>query len=69
MRDEQTLLPRLTRRERQVFDGLCVGLSEKQVAALLGISIHTVHTYTKAVYTRFNVHRRGELLSWLLQRR
>jgi DNA-binding CsgD family transcriptional regulator len=56
------LSPRLS----QVLEGLRQGLSIKQVAHRLGLSIHTVHDYTKDLYRRFGVSSRGELLAlWL----
>ena len=39
------------------------GDSEKQVAARLGLSRHTVHIYVKHLYKHFGVNSRGELLS------
>jgi DNA-binding CsgD family transcriptional regulator len=39
------------------------GLSEKQVAAALQLSPHTVHDYVKALYRHFGVQSRGELLA------
>jgi len=53
------LPPRL----RDTLAALAAGLSEKQVAARLGISAHTVHEYTKALYRRFGVQSRAELLA------
>jgi DNA-binding CsgD family transcriptional regulator len=53
------LSPRLC----QVLDALLEGDAEKQVAARLGISRHTVHDHVKALYRRFDVSSRGELLA------
>lgn len=53
------LAPRL----RATLDALAAGLSEKQAAARLGISAHTVHEYTKDLYRRFGVSSRAELLA------
>lgn len=53
------LPPRL----RDTLRALAAGLSEKEVAARLGISAHTVHEYTKALYRRFGVSSRAELLA------
>jgi DNA-binding CsgD family transcriptional regulator len=53
------LPPRL----RDTLAALAEGLSEKQVAGRLGISAHTVHEYTKALYRRFGVQSRAELLA------
>lgn len=53
----------LSRREAQTLERLCRGESEKQVAEALAISRHTVHTYVKALYRRFDVTSRSELLA------
>jgi DNA-binding CsgD family transcriptional regulator len=50
----------------EVLHGLKLGLSEKQIANELQISVNTVHVYTKELYRRFNVNTRAELLAlWL----
>jgi DNA-binding CsgD family transcriptional regulator len=61
-------LPRLSPRERQTLDGLLDGLAEKQIAASLGLSRHTVHEYVKALYRRFDVTSRAELVARLGRR-
>ena len=53
----------LSPRLRDTLAALSEGLSEKQVAARLGISAHTVHEYTKALYRQFGVSSRAELLA------
>jgi DNA-binding CsgD family transcriptional regulator len=57
--DAETLPPR----HRQTLERLLAGDSEKQIAARLGISPHTVHQYVKALHKRFGVSSRGELLA------
>lgn len=52
----------LTPREREVVQGLGQGLSEKQLAARLGVTVHTVHTYVKRLYRKLHVSSRTELL-------
>lgn len=52
----------LTPREREVVQGLGEGLGEKQLAARLGITVHTVHTYVKRLYRKLHVNSRAELL-------
>jgi DNA-binding CsgD family transcriptional regulator len=47
----------------QALQGLLAGQSEKEVAAEMGISTHTVHDYVKALHTKFRVRSRGELLA------
>jgi DNA-binding CsgD family transcriptional regulator len=57
---------RLSPRKQQTLTGLLGGLSEKQVAARLGISQNTVHTYVKQLYVGFRVSSRSELLAlWI----
>jgi DNA-binding NarL/FixJ family response regulator len=53
----------LTRRHQQTLGRLLVGDSEKQIASRLEVSPHTVHVYVKALYRRFEVSSRGELLA------
>lgn len=53
------LPPRLT----QTLNELMVGLSEKEIAAKLGLSRHTIHNYVKALHQRLGVSSRGELLA------
>jgi DNA-binding CsgD family transcriptional regulator len=53
----------LSPRHGQTLLRLLEGDSEKQVAARLGVSPHTVHVYVKALHRRFNVSSRGELLA------
>ena len=50
-------------RERQALRLLLRGLSEKQIAASLNVSAHTVHSYVKSLYRRHHVGSRGELMS------
>lgn len=57
---------RLSRREREVLAALLRGASEKEVAADLGLTVHTVHQYVKAVYRAFGVGSRGQLLATCL---
>lgn len=54
-------------RMRQTLQRLLAGDSEKQIAQHLGRSRHTVHVYVKAIYKRFGVCSRSELLArWIL---
>ena len=54
-----SLPPRLVQTLRLLVDGR----SEKEIAAAIGISAHTVHNYVKALHQRFNVSSRGELIA------
>jgi DNA-binding CsgD family transcriptional regulator len=55
--------PGLSPRDRDVLALLREGLSDKEIAARLGISPHTVNQRTKRLYRRFGVHSRAELLA------
>jgi DNA-binding CsgD family transcriptional regulator len=53
----------LTQRQRQVLFFLLAGDSNKQVAAKLELSTHTVNDYVKLIHKHYNVNSRGELLA------
>jgi DNA-binding CsgD family transcriptional regulator len=57
----------LTKAQCRIVELLADGLAEKRIAAILGISRHTVHNHVSAIYRAFAVHSRAELLS-LVQR-
>jgi DNA-binding CsgD family transcriptional regulator len=50
----------LTEREVQILGLLSTGLANKQVAAELGISEHTVKFHVSSIYTKLNVGNRAE---------
>jgi DNA-binding CsgD family transcriptional regulator len=58
----------LSPRMRQTLERLLAGDSEKEIAARLGLSPHTVHVYVKTVYRRFDVCSRGELFARFIDR-
>jgi DNA-binding CsgD family transcriptional regulator len=53
------LRPRL----EEILRALMAGLSEKEIAANLGLSQHTVHDYIKTLHKTYRVRSRGELLA------
>ena len=55
----------LPRHLQRVVDQLRIGRSEKEAAAALGLSRHTVHTYVKELYRRLDVQSRGEAMAKL----
>lgn len=64
--DEDGLAPvvrKLPTRLNQVLIALFDGKSEKEVAARLRISPHTVHEYTRRLHRLLHVNSRGELLA------
>ncbi|NUQ86773.1 MAG: response regulator transcription factor [Anaerolineales bacterium] len=50
----------LTDREVEVLGLLAKGLANKQIAASLGISEHTVKFHVSSIYTKLNVTNRAE---------
>lgn len=50
----------LTERESEVLGLLAKGLANKQIAAALGISEHTVKFHVSSIYTKLNVTNRAE---------
>ena len=60
---EMAAIEALPPRLRPVLRHLLDGDAEKQVALKLGLSRHTIHSYSKDLYRRFDVNSRGELLA------
>lgn len=67
-RDETYAAPSLSRREREVLVMLLSGDSEKEIAAGIQRSIHTVHTFVQKLYGVFNVSSRGELMAQFIDK-
>lgn len=58
----------LPNRMRRVLACLLDGDGDKQVAARLRLSVHTVNEYTKAIFRHFGVRSRNELLARWVRR-
>lgn len=58
----------LSRRERDVLDLICEGLADKEIASRLGVSPSTVRNHVASVYSKLDVHRRGEAIAWARER-
>jgi DNA-binding CsgD family transcriptional regulator len=56
----ETLLEALTPRERQVLERLADGYANREIAAQLGISEHTVKFHVAALYGKLGVASRAE---------
>ena len=54
----------LTSRERDVFDGLCRGQPDKEIARQLGVAVSTVRNHVAAIYEKLDVHSRGAVILW-----
>ena len=57
----------LTERESQVMQFLAQGLANKQIAAMLGISEHTVKFHVSSIYSRLGATNRTEAVRLALQ--
>ena len=55
----------LTEREKEILQLLIKGLSYKEIAAAIYISIETLNSHIKNIYRKLNVHSRSELASRL----
>lgn len=56
-------LDQLTQREREVFDLLAKGMTNKEIADVLVITNNTVKRHLKAVFEKLDVHTRAAALS------
>ena len=56
-------LDSLTDREREVFDLLARGLSNKEIAEALVVSINTIKRHLKSIFEKLNVHTRSAAAS------
>ncbi|MEZ5442387.1 MAG: response regulator transcription factor [Lysobacterales bacterium] len=59
----------LSPRETQMLEALAQGLSYKDVARRLDLSVHTVGDYVKALYRKLRVNSRGEAVGLALRER
>lgn len=55
----ETATPALSPRERQVVEGMAEGLTNKEIAAKLGLSTHTTDGYTRSIYEKLHVKTRS----------
>jgi len=58
----------LSPRELQVMECLARGLRNKEIAAELGLSGHTVHMHVKSIFFKFGVHDRTAALALAIRR-
>ncbi len=52
----------LTERERQIYQLLAEGKSNKEIAGMLGLSLHTVETHRTRIMDKLDVHSSAELV-------
>jgi non-specific serine/threonine protein kinase len=59
--------PTLTRREREVADLVAEGLSDKEIAARLVISLRTAEGHVEKILTKLGFNTRTQIVSWVVQ--
>lgn len=52
--------PVLSRREQEVLGLIARGYSYQEIAGLQGVTVHTVQTHIKSLYSKLAVHSKGE---------
>lgn len=52
---------KLTKREKEISKLIAVGLIEKEIAAKLFISVHTVHTHTKRIRKKLHARNTADI--------
>ncbi len=57
----------LTPREREVCRALAAGFTNRQIAAQLGMSEHTVRNHTHEIFRTLRVRTRGEVIARYLR--
>jgi DNA-binding NarL/FixJ family response regulator len=58
----------LSTREREVLERLAEGISYKEIADVLSLSIDTVRAHIKGIYSKLHVHSRGEAVAKFLKK-
>jgi DNA-binding NarL/FixJ family response regulator len=63
-RGREAPLKRLSRREREVFERVVEGCSNKETASVLRVSIKTVETHRANINRKLGVHSTGQLVRY-----
>ena len=67
-RNALSLAPALTRREREAAELIATGLSDKEIARRLNISLATAKLHVHNLLGKLNVQRRGQVVVRLHER-
>jgi DNA-binding CsgD family transcriptional regulator len=59
----------LSERENQILKLIVAGLTNKELAAKLELSVHTVDSYLRRIYTKLEVHNRSGAVAKALRER
>lgn len=59
----------ITEREREIVDYVCRGCTNKEIAASLSLSEHTVKAHLNRIFKKYNTSSRSKLITLLLQQK
>jgi len=59
----------VTEREREIIDFVCRGCTNREIAASLSLSEHTVKAHLNRIFKKFNTSSRSKLMTLLLQQK
>ena len=59
----------LSAREREILQFLSHGKEVKQIAKILGLSVHTINNYIQKAMNKFDVHTRTEMIAKAIRHR
>ncbi|MBI3281235.1 MAG: response regulator transcription factor [Acidobacteria bacterium] len=65
--DQDEHFDRLTPREKQILQLIAKGHSNKEIAAMLGLSVNTVSVHRANVMNELNLHRTAELVLYAIR--
>lgn len=65
--DDSTVTRNLSPREREVLDAISLGLTNRQVAQRLAVSVHAVKFHLASIYRKLEVANRTEAVATLLR--
>lgn len=64
---EESMLDKLSNRERQTLALVAQGLTSKEIANQLGLSTRTVETYRQATMSKLNLHKTADLVRFAIR--
>lgn len=66
--DDDREVQQLTPREKQVLQMIAQGKSNKEIAALLGLSVNTVSVHRANLMEKMNIHKAAELVLYAIRK-
>ncbi len=65
---EQSSYDDLTRREREILTLIAQGLTNREIAAKLVISVNTVGTHRQNIMEKLDLHNKSELIKYAIRK-